>query len=825
MIMATSKKNIQVLAKSTLKIFTILLLMSPSKTAFAQLPFFPGILANGNQTICYGGDPNTISFAFSPSVSVSYQWYYRNGIVGVPVVTASTSGWTIISGATASSYNPPAGLTGSRTYACRVRSGVNNLWASGVRQITVLGPLTNGVIASGNQTFNLSGNPNPISLSFNPSGGTGVFTYQWYSRLGIHSAPTGTGIPSGWTAIPGANSSSYDPPLQYQSITYALRVDPQGTPDCSGPRWSSFERKITINFNPGTLALGNQTLCAPADPANISFSTAATAGVSYQWYYQNGIHSAPAATASTLGWTLIFGATGSSYNPPAGLESNRTYACRVINGPVSLWANGVRQIYVPVFDSGIVLLSGVPDDLPQNELLYFLSGNPGPIECLTPYTSGYSYQWYSFSGISSRPDVSSVPAGWLAISGANSSIYDPPLLTASRTYACRVTYNGCSRWAEEELKVIVSNANFGQLAGDLIDTVCYEGDPDPITFSNPPANGATINWYRTTWLKNPSSPLTPEDVLVGTGLTYDPSPVFDDGSFTPMNRFYTPRVTIGTVSYWLEPRYIVARSRFSPGEVFGSQALCFPASPSSAITIGKPRGASTPYYLCQWFATDGNYPDGILSCDEYGFVSGLSWQAVGSSFIINRTSETDDFLNTTLPAGLPIITAPPVQHPDGDLNVLTYRLHVVPVKSPVSLEPVLCYNGQIPACPSIIGTELFAEGHHQVLVWQCAIGARYAADEIHSKTNAKTSSFLGNAYPNPARDVVTIDYELPEQTSQAIIALYDMNGRKVLQTQLHSVSGLNQVKLPVNDLQSGLFVYTLEIDGVKYHSKIISVAH
>jgi hypothetical protein len=198
---------------------------------------------------------------------------------------------------------------------------------------------------------------------------------------------------------------------------------------------------------------------------------------------------------------------------------------------------------------------------------------------------------------------------------------------------------------------------------------------------------------------------------------------------------------------------------------------------------------------------------------------------VGSSFIINRTSETDDFLNITLPAGLPVITAPPVQHPDGNLNVLTYRLYVVPVKSPVSLEPVLCYNGQIPACPSIIGTELFAEGHHQVLVWQCGGGSRYAADKVHSKTNAKTNSFLGNAYPNPARDVVTIDYELPEQTSQAQVALYDMNGRKVLQTQLPSVSGLKQVRLSVNDLQSGLFMYTLEIDGVKYHSKIISVAH
>ena len=120
-----------------------------SGTATVSVSVLPpinyGSVASGDETICYSGDPANITMAVSPSGSGSfvYQWYYKDGIVSCPS-GSSTSGWTAIPGANSSSYNPPSGLTGSRTYAVFITpSGTptcgTSQWASGCRQVTVIG--------------------------------------------------------------------------------------------------------------------------------------------------------------------------------------------------------------------------------------------------------------------------------------------------------------------------------------------------------------------------------------------------------------------------------------------------------------------------------------------------------------------------------------------------------------------------------------------------------------------------------------------------------------------------------------------------------------
>ena len=46
-----------------------------------------GTLINGDETICYGGDPSPISFATLPTGAgtFTYQWYYQDGLEPVPV--------------------------------------------------------------------------------------------------------------------------------------------------------------------------------------------------------------------------------------------------------------------------------------------------------------------------------------------------------------------------------------------------------------------------------------------------------------------------------------------------------------------------------------------------------------------------------------------------------------------------------------------------------------------------------------------------------------------------------------------------------------------
>jgi hypothetical protein len=112
-------------------------------------------------------------------------------------------------------------------------------------------PVNSGTIASGDETICYGGDPSNITFSVAPSGGAvvgGSFDYQWYYRDGVGDAcPTGTSV-SGWTLIAGATGNSYDPPSGLTtSRTYAVTVDPTGTPDCGVATWANGCRKVTVS--------------------------------------------------------------------------------------------------------------------------------------------------------------------------------------------------------------------------------------------------------------------------------------------------------------------------------------------------------------------------------------------------------------------------------------------------------------------------------------------------------------------------------------------------------------------------------------------------
>jgi hypothetical protein len=407
--------------------------------------FTPGVLATGNQTLCNPADPANIAFSTAATTGSTFLWYYQDGLIAAPAATAALTDWTSTATAT-SSYNPPAGLTLNRTYACRVTNGANSQWASGVRQIIVLPVVNFGTLAAGNQSFTGNGDPANIAFATSPTGGSGAYSYQWYSQAGIIASPAGTAT-TGWTLISGATSVSYDPPVQSASISYAVQVNPTGIPDCGVATWANGVRQITINpavFTPGVLATGNQTLCNPADPANIAFSTAATTGSTFQWYFQNGIIAAPVATAALTGWTSISGATSSTFDAPSGLTTSRTYACRVTNGINSQWASGVRQITVlPVFNPGSLIANQTGCN----------TYDPVSIAMATnPVGSGaYNWRWYYWENTTQLcPTGSTVPAGavtsatdvrFFGTSTTGSGIFFDPLSsgTNGRTWALLIT--------------------------------------------------------------------------------------------------------------------------------------------------------------------------------------------------------------------------------------------------------------------------------------------------------------------------------------------------------------------------------------------------
>jgi hypothetical protein len=378
-------------------------------------------------SVCTGG-----SVALTASGGTSYVWTPTTGL------SSSTSASVTASPASSTTYT-----VSSTNAGCTSTLSV---------PVTVLAAVNRGTLANGNQTFSGSGDPSSISFSATPSGGAGSFAYQWYSRSGIQTAPTGTST-TGWTAVSGATGATYDPGVQSSSVSFAVMVDATGTPDCGGFAWSNGVRQITVDatsgFSSGILTNGNQTFCSSGgDPALISFSTAPSGSTSFtrQWYYKSGIQAAPSGN-SVSGWTVIASATGSSYDPPAGLTASRTYACFVTPASgIGAWAGGVRQITVlPVFNPGTVLSA---------DETFCTSGNPSNITLATnPVGSGaYTWRWYFKESSSSACPTGSDVTGWSTnststnITGTTTTgagvVFDPisaGSLNNGRTFAVLIT--------------------------------------------------------------------------------------------------------------------------------------------------------------------------------------------------------------------------------------------------------------------------------------------------------------------------------------------------------------------------------------------------
>lgn len=421
---------------------------------------YPGQIVAGNQTVCYNGNPNNIAIS-ADGLGGTFQWYYKNGLTGAPKTLDPIGSWIAIPGATTSSFDPPAPIIGSRTYACFVTqfgqpfSAQAGIWAEGCRQVDVLPPVDYGTIASGDETFCNSGNPSPINLSSFPKG-SGGYQWRWYWRENATGAcPTGAAT-AGWATnstsanVTGTTQSgggiTFDPGSAGAvgaGRTFSVLITPVAfgsIPACGVPRWVNNCRKTVVNsctsFSPGTIAAGNQTICNAADPADIAFSIPPTAGSTYQWYYQNGIVAAPANAASTAGWIGMGSlSTFQTLNPPE-LFTSTTYACRVTNGASSQWATGVRQITVlPAFQPGTIA---------SGDQSLCANGNPALISLSAlPVGSGsYTYQWYYKNAVVACPSGNST-SGWIAVSGGTSTSYDPQSAsTTGRTFSLRVTPGG-----------------------------------------------------------------------------------------------------------------------------------------------------------------------------------------------------------------------------------------------------------------------------------------------------------------------------------------------------------------------------------------------
>jgi len=77
-----------------------------------------------------------------------------------------------------------------------------------------------------------------------------------------------------------------------------------------------------------------------------------------------------------------------------------------------------------------------------------------------------------------------------------------------------------------------------------------------------------------------------------------------------------------------------------------------------------------------------------------------------------------------------------------------------------------------------------------------------------------------NLYPNPAKDFFEIAYQT-EASSFVSLKMLDVTGRELLLQNFKSFTGLNKFKVDTQDLPSGIYYVTLNVEGKIFSKKLI----
>ena len=70
-------------------------------------------------------------------------------------------------------------------------------------------------------------------------------------------------------------------------------------------------------------------------------------------------------------------------------------------------------------------------------------------------------------------------------------------------------------------------------------------------------------------------------------------------------------------------------------------------------------------------------------------------------------------------------------------------------------------------------------------------------------------------YPNPARDMVSIDYMLDETLSEASLTVYDHMGKMVSEKKIYQADGFAQESLDISSWTNGVYFVKIQSPNQK----------
>ncbi|SDR91170.1 gliding motility-associated C-terminal domain-containing protein [Formosa sp. Hel1_31_208] len=195
-----------------------------------------------SQSLCQNVTPQDLQVVITGGLGLtSYQWY-------VNTVNSNTGG-TLIAGATTSLYTPPVTTVGTLYYYCIITqdvSGCEVVSTVSAVEVNAAAQFTSQPISD---ELCLGETTNTLVVAY--TNGTGAPSYQWYENT-INDTTSGT-------AIPGATTDSFNPPVDATGITYYYCIITLNAGGCS--EIVSEVAEITVNETP-SISDANLLICS-----------------------------------------------------------------------------------------------------------------------------------------------------------------------------------------------------------------------------------------------------------------------------------------------------------------------------------------------------------------------------------------------------------------------------------------------------------------------------------------------------------------------------------------------------------------------------------
>ncbi len=503
-----------------------------------------------NQTICYNTQPVILTAVpHGGGDTYTYQWQ------------ESTNGtnFTDITSENKITYQPVL-LTLDRYYRVMVVSskGCSSVYSNGMK-VTVFGELKSGSIGN-NQTICYNTIPIILQQASLPTGGNGIYSYQWQVSTDDIT----------FTNITGQTTIQYQATSLTSSRFYRMQVTTGAS--CGIVFTPSVKVTVLTDKVAPQISSITQPICYNTAPALLSVTTQAIGSdgnFTYQWQQ---------STNNTT-FSDIIGQTGFTYQ--AGSLTQTTY---------------YRVVATATYGCGSVLSSSskvevyaalTVDNLTNQTICY----NTQPaILTAVPHGGGdtYTYQWQESTNGTNFTDITS----------ENKITYQPVLLTLDRYFRVLVvSKKGCSSVYSNSIKVSV----YGELKSGSIgnnETICYNTIPTKLQQASLPTGGNGTYSYQ--WQVS-SDNISFSNISGQTTIQYQATSLIS-------TRFYRLQVTTGNgcgIVFTPSVKVTVLPDKVAPQISSITQPICYNTVPG-ILSVTTQATGSDGDFTYQWQQSTNN---------------------------------------------------------------------------------------------------------------------------------------------------------------------------------------------------------------------------